>query len=96
MRDGRPTGVYEDFLTGFVADNNSVLGTARRRRGGPRRIAAGDRRWEQHDLARVVPEVKRPTVHGPVFVPVRRVSVVYHLSGHAAIHYKVLSGDETG
>jgi glucose/arabinose dehydrogenase len=26
MRDGRPTGVYEDFLTGFVADNNSVWG----------------------------------------------------------------------
>ena len=24
MRDGRATGVYEDFLTGFVADNNSV------------------------------------------------------------------------
>jgi len=26
MRDGRATGVYEDFLTGFVADNNSVWG----------------------------------------------------------------------
>jgi glucose/arabinose dehydrogenase len=26
MRDGRPTGVYEDFLTGFVADATSVWG----------------------------------------------------------------------
>lgn len=26
VRDGRATGVYEDFLTGFVADNNSVWG----------------------------------------------------------------------
>ncbi len=26
MRDGRPTGVYEDFLTGFVADNDRVWG----------------------------------------------------------------------
>ena len=26
MKDGRPTGVYEDFLTGFVADDASVWG----------------------------------------------------------------------
>jgi glucose/arabinose dehydrogenase len=26
VRDGRATGVYEDFLTGFVADNNGVWG----------------------------------------------------------------------
>jgi glucose/arabinose dehydrogenase len=26
IRDGRPTGIYEDFLTGFVADNDSVWG----------------------------------------------------------------------
>lgn len=26
MREGRPTGVYEDFLTGFVIDNRSVWG----------------------------------------------------------------------
>lgn len=26
MRDGRPTGVYEDFLTGFVIDDKSVWG----------------------------------------------------------------------
>lgn len=26
MRDGRPTGEYEDFLTGFVIDNNRVWG----------------------------------------------------------------------
>jgi len=26
VRDGRATGVYEDFLTGFVADANSVWG----------------------------------------------------------------------
>jgi glucose/arabinose dehydrogenase len=26
MRDGRPTGVYEDFMTGFVANNDNVWG----------------------------------------------------------------------
>jgi glucose/arabinose dehydrogenase len=26
MKDGKPTGVYEDFLTGFVADDDSVWG----------------------------------------------------------------------
>jgi glucose/arabinose dehydrogenase len=26
MRDGRPTGEYEDFLTGFVVDNSRVWG----------------------------------------------------------------------
>lgn len=26
MRDGRPTGIYEDFLSGFVADDNGVWG----------------------------------------------------------------------
>ncbi len=26
MKDGKPTGVYEDFLTGFVADDASVWG----------------------------------------------------------------------
>jgi glucose/arabinose dehydrogenase len=26
MRDGRPTGEYEDFLTGFVADDDGVWG----------------------------------------------------------------------
>lgn len=26
LRDGKPTGEYEDFLTGFVADNHSVWG----------------------------------------------------------------------
>ena len=26
MKDGRPTGVYEDFLTGFVTDDASVWG----------------------------------------------------------------------
>jgi glucose/arabinose dehydrogenase len=26
MKDGKPTGVYEDFLTGFVADDESVWG----------------------------------------------------------------------
>ncbi len=26
MTDGKPTGAYEDFLTGFVADDASVWG----------------------------------------------------------------------
>jgi glucose/arabinose dehydrogenase len=26
MKDGQPTGEYEDFMTGFVVDNNSVWG----------------------------------------------------------------------
>ena len=26
MKDGKPTGVYEDFLTGFGADDDSVWG----------------------------------------------------------------------
>ncbi len=35
MKDGVPTGEYEDFVTGFVIDDNERLGTAGRRRGGP-------------------------------------------------------------
>jgi glucose/arabinose dehydrogenase len=26
MKDGKPTGEYEDFMTGFVVDNDSVWG----------------------------------------------------------------------
>ena len=26
MKDGRPTGEYEDFMTGFLVANNSVWG----------------------------------------------------------------------
>jgi glucose/arabinose dehydrogenase len=26
MKDGKPTGVYEDFLVGFVANDESVWG----------------------------------------------------------------------
>ena len=26
LKDGKPTGAYEDFLTGFVADDESVWG----------------------------------------------------------------------
>ena len=26
MKDGRPTGVYEDFVTGFLVDNDSAWG----------------------------------------------------------------------
>ena len=26
MKDGQPTGEYEDFLTGFVLDNTTVFG----------------------------------------------------------------------
>jgi len=26
MKDGKPTGVYEDFLTGFVVDAKNVWG----------------------------------------------------------------------
>lgn len=26
MKDGKPTGVYEDFMTGFVLDKDTVWG----------------------------------------------------------------------
>ena len=26
MKDGKPTGVYEDFMTGFVLDEDTVWG----------------------------------------------------------------------
>lgn len=44
MRDGHPTGEYEDFLTGFVVDNTQVWGRPVGSRNGVRRIAARQRR----------------------------------------------------
>jgi glucose/arabinose dehydrogenase len=35
LKDGQPTGEYEDFMTGLVAADGAVLGPARRRRSRP-------------------------------------------------------------
>ena len=51
MRDGQPTGDYEDFLTGFVVDNTKVwgrpVGVATARDGS----LACQRRCQRHGLA---------------------------------------------
>ena len=43
MKDGKPTGEYEDFLVGFVGDDKKRLGPPGRRRGDARRLAARQR-----------------------------------------------------
>ena len=52
MKDGKPTGVYEDFMTGFVLDKRHGLGPAGGHRGRAGRRAAGQRRRQRHDLSR--------------------------------------------
>ena len=47
-----PTGEYEDFLTGFVASDRGGVGAPGRHRGGAGRVAAGQRGWQQYNLAR--------------------------------------------
>ena len=42
MKDGKPTGEYEDFMTGLVVDNDSV-GAGRWAWWSPGRRAAGER-----------------------------------------------------
>ena len=54
VKDGVPSGAYEDFVTGFVIDDAQGLGPARRHRPGQGWLAIVLRRWERHDLARVL------------------------------------------
>ena len=57
MKDGQPTGAYQDFLTGFVVDAKERLGPAGRRRRGPRRgRPARRRRRRRRHLARGLSE----------------------------------------
>ena len=56
MKNGVPTGEYDDFLVGFIVDDSRCLGSPGRRARGPRRLAADQRRWRQCDLAHLVPE----------------------------------------
>ena len=51
MKDGVPTGEYEDFVTGFVVDDSRRLGPPGRRRAGEGRLAAVLRGRQRHDLA---------------------------------------------
>ena len=52
MRDGVPTGEYEDFLIGFVVDNNRNLGAPGGCRHRDGRLPPRERRRQRHDLAR--------------------------------------------
>jgi len=52
FRDGEPTGEYEDFLLGFVADDAGVWGRPVDCRSRPRRRPARHRRRRRRDLAR--------------------------------------------
>ena len=61
MKDGKPTGVYEDFLVGFVDDDRQRLGPPGRGRGDPRRLAPRQRRWQRLDLAGVLPGKVTPS-----------------------------------
>ena len=49
--DGNPTGVYEDFITGFVIDDTQSLGPPGRRDANPRRRAAVHRGWQWDAVA---------------------------------------------
>ena len=52
FKDGKPTGEYEDFMTGFVVGRQAGVGPAGRRRGREGRLADRHRRWQRDDLAR--------------------------------------------
>ena len=49
---GKPTGAYEDFMTGFVVDDKTGVGPPGRRRGRAGRLAVRHRGRQRHDLAR--------------------------------------------
>ena len=51
LHNGRATGEYEDFLTGFVTAEGKGVGPSRRRRRGARRLVDGDRRRLGFSLA---------------------------------------------
>ena len=51
FKDGKPTGEYQDFMTGFVVSDNESLGPARWHCSRQGWFAAGQRRWQWHDLA---------------------------------------------
>ena len=50
MKDGSPTGEYEDFMTGFLVDNDSAWGRTGWRSGHAGWRTAGERRCQRHDL----------------------------------------------
>ena len=52
FKDGKPTGEYEDFLVGFVADDAGVWGRPVGVAVAQRRRAARHRRRRRRDLAR--------------------------------------------
>ena len=54
LSHGKPTGEYDDFLTGFVVDNRSVWGRPVGCGRGPRWSTPCNRGWERHDLAHLV------------------------------------------
>ena len=51
LKDGVPTGEYEDFVTGFVIDDFRGLGSSGRRHRGARRRVADIGRRQRHHLA---------------------------------------------
>ena len=63
-KDGKPTGEYEDFMTGFVISDERRLGPPGRRRRREGRLAARHRGRQRHDLADQLP--RRPPRGCPV------------------------------
>ena len=59
MEDGKPTGVYEDFMTGFVLDEEKVWGRPTGLAVAAGRRSAGQRRRQRHDLPRSPSEGSR-------------------------------------
>ncbi len=55
LKDGVPTGEYEDFVTGFVVNDSEVWGRPVGVAVSPRRRAAGVRGRQRHDLADYAP-----------------------------------------
>ena len=51
MKDGKPTGEYEDFMTGFVLSDDAGLGPPGRRRRRQGRLAPRHRGRQRHHLA---------------------------------------------
>ena len=51
LKNGAPTGAYEDFLTGFAIDDKTVWGRPVGRDVGAGRGVAGVRRRREHGLA---------------------------------------------
>ena len=57
MKNGVPTGDYQDFLTGFIVSDGDAWGPPGSDRRACRRFSINERRWSERGLSHLVPAV---------------------------------------